>query len=291
MLSSSSEYIKALREGKYLLFLEWPQFIAEYYKEGEVGQDADDTVNLLVFDWLNNGYCDEDAKKVALLFAVHDLKVQPLRGSLAYALTAISIAAFQCMVYHNMHVQAQFLSKEKMTLDKIIKLMKGPIDGLDKSNFESLLLKQRASFFTWVEKMDSTQVEKARIQITSITDFRYLVEEYISAFLDVEISNGLHDELKVSRFSVVKRLARYLNEQTELTVVVKEEIATYVNKIREMKPADFENKYLLRLSPILLEDNPWKTITVFGISFFNLLQPTQPIVLKTSPDKSTIILS
>lgn len=273
MLSSSSEYIKALREGKYLLFLEWPQFIAEYYKEGEVGQDADDTVNLLVFDWLNNGYCDEDAKKVALLFAVHDLKVQPLRGSLAYALTAISIAAFQCMVYHNMHVQAQFLSKEKMTLDKIIKLMKGPIDGLDKSNFESLLLKQRASFFTWVEKMDSTQVEKARIQITSITDFRYLVEEYISAFLDVEISNGLHDELKVSRFSVVKRLARYLNEQTELTVVVKEEIATYVNKIREMKPADFENKYLLRLSPILLEDNPWKTITVFGISFFNLLQP------------------
>ena len=61
MLSSSKEYLQALRDGKYLLFLEWPQFIVGLYKDSQ--QDADDTINLLAFEWLNNGYCENDAKK------------------------------------------------------------------------------------------------------------------------------------------------------------------------------------------------------------------------------------
>ena len=283
MLTSSYEYLKALREGNYLRFLEWPKFIVEHYKGDDRSQDADDTINLIVFEWLNNGYSEEDAKKTALLFAVYELETKPLKSDLAYAVTAISIAAFQCMMYHVNKLQDKFLTKEKMTSQKISTLMSGIIVGLDKSNFDDLLQKQRVSFFSWVAGIDSTKVEKARLQISPIADLRYLAEEYIT---NLEASKLITDALKSSRLSVVKRLAQYLNEQTELTVQVKDEIEAYVTKIREMKPADSENGYLLRLSPLTLEESTWTFMTKLGISFFNLLQPSQVAVVKTA-DKAT----
>src|ERR1700733_3725814 len=108
MLSSTKEYLQALHEGKYLLFLEWPQFIAAHYQKEEMSQDADDIISLLVFEWLSNDYSESDAKKIALLCAVNDLATKPIRGSISYALTAISIAVFQCMLYQNNALQNKF---------------------------------------------------------------------------------------------------------------------------------------------------------------------------------------
>lgn len=114
MLSSSKEYLQALREGKYLLFLDWPQFIAEKYKEHSDNQDADDTIHLLVFEWLNNGFNETDAKNIALLYAVHDLSVKPIEGVHSYAFTAILIALSQCMVYQSLNIQDEFISLVEM---------------------------------------------------------------------------------------------------------------------------------------------------------------------------------
>lgn len=273
MLSSSKEYLQALREGKYLLFLEWPQFIAEHYKDKGMSQDADEILNLLVFEWLNHGYCEEDAKKIAFLSAVHDLNTKPLQGKLSYALTAISIAVFQCMLYYGNNLQDHFLSKEKMNRQQVAKLMNGTIVDLDKITFESLLTKQQFSFSTWAKAVDVAKVEEAGRQISLVADLRYLTADYIA---DLEKITVTSDSLISSRLSMVNRLARYLNEQFELTTSVKEEVAVYVSKIRAMQPAEFEMGYLLSLSPPSLVDNTWRMVTALGLSFFNILQPTLP---------------
>jgi hypothetical protein len=287
MLSSSKEYLQALREGKYLLFLEWPQFIVELYKEGNNPQDADDTVNFLIFEWLNNGYCEEDARKIALLYAVSDLPSKPLKNNLSYAITAISIAVFQCMTYQSENLQDRFLSKEKKNREQIRKLMTDPIEywnestlvNLDVSTFQSLLAKQQVIFFTWVDNMSSKEVESACETISPITELRYLAEEYSTQLEVREITNDL---LKSSRLSVVKRLMLYLNGQSELTSSVKAEIELYVNKIKAMQPADFEKEYLFALSPLSF-DKTWQMITSLGLRFFKIIQPVQPLVPTTVP--------
>ena len=284
MLTSSYEYLQALREGNYLLFLEWPQFVAEHYSDSSKLQDADGTLNLLVFEWINNGYCEEDAKKIALLFAVSDLESRPIKGYLSYALTAIGGAVFQCMLYCNNNLHTQFVTKEKMGQQKINHLMNGPVNGANQVDLEILLNEQQTIFFAWIEGANSVEVHKAFLKISPIADLRYLIEEYI---IDLEASQIPGDELKSTRLSVVKRLALYLNEKTELTLEVKEEIASYVRKIRELKSAPFENKYLINLSMPSLEDNikdnTWEIITTIGLGFFNLLQLNKLPVLDVNP--------
>ncbi|BCA94076.1 hypothetical protein TUM19329_04370 [Legionella antarctica] len=282
MLSSTKEYVQALREGKYLLFLEWPQFIAELYKDGDNPQDADDTINLLVFEWLNNGFCYEDAKKIALLFAVSDHSSRPLKNNLSYAITAIAIAVFQCMLYQDNNLQGHFLSNEEKSRAEIIKLMNSPIAyshestlvNLDDLTFQHLLAKQQAIFFSWVESMPSKEIEVARSLISSLANLRYLVEEYST---QLELSE-ICDELKSSRLSVAKRLAQYLNGQSELSATVTAEIKLYVDKIMNMQPTDFEKQYLLTLSPQSF-DKTWRMITSIGISFFKIIQPMSPTII------------
>ncbi len=272
MLSSSKEYLQALREGKYLLFLEWPQFIASYYSKDNSSQDADDTVNLLVFEWLNNGFCEADAKQIALLCAVSDLPTKPIRNIMNYALTAISIAVFQCMLYQNNKLQDKFLCQEKKNMQYVIALVNSVMSEIEKSTFEEMLIKQQIVFYKWIDAISSKDAEEAACQISPIAELRYIAEEYSD---QLEAYKEDKDSLKSSRLSVVKRLVRHLNEQTEMTVEFKSELNTYITKIKEMQPVDFEKHYLSSLSAPSLLENTWEMITSVGMRFFKLLQPIE----------------
>lgn len=277
MLSSTKEYLQALREGKYLLFLEWPQFIAVHYQKEEMLQDADDIISILVFEWLSNDYSESDAKKIALLCAVNDSTIKPIRGSISYALTTISIAVFQCMLYQNNALLDKFLSKKNLDKRQVLALINDVMKEIDKGVFENMLIKEQATFYNWVAEISSKEIEGVCRQIRPIAELRYLSEEYS---FQLAAYKKQADTLKTARLSVVKRLVRYLNEQTELTEEVKLEISAYVDKIREMQPVDFERDYLASLSPPSLMENSWELLTRVGLSFFNLLQPIQttPIV-------------
>lgn len=276
MLSSSNEYLQALRAGKYLRFLEWPHFIETYYYKDKCTPGADDLLTLLVFDWLNNGYCEEDAKKVALLYAVYEMESKPLRGSLAYSLTSISGALFHCMVYQSFNLQKQFINQAKMSRADIIKFMKQVTASLSEVTFGERFELQQTQFLEWSGTVNEGGVKAACNQISSITAMRYILEDYLSA---LEYSKLSGDELKISRLSMVQRLAGYLNDQSELTPEVSDEIVVYVNKIREMQPAEFEEDFLKSLSPLTFLDNTWRIMTGFGISFFSILQkPSQELV-------------
>ncbi|HAT7796253.1 TPA: hypothetical protein JAZ33_07925 [Legionella pneumophila] len=284
MLSSTKEYLQALRDGKYLLFLQWPKFIAEYYGKNDKNQEADEMVNLIIFEWLNNGFCEEDIKKFAILYAVHEMESRPLREGLSYALTTISIALFPCMVYLTNNLQKHYINSKKLSSKEVLQLMTMNNTYLEKRQFVELLGQEQDKFFTWVKESDPSAIYKAFDQIYSVTYLKYLIEDYLNLLESAHLPN---DQLKSSRISLIIRLAKYLNEQTELTQDVLDEIAVYVKKLWEMQPAEFEEEFLKKISPLSFIDNTVRILTGLSARFFSILQPTAPSVnINSDVDKN-----
>ncbi|KTD55088.1 hypothetical protein Lsai_2680 [Legionella sainthelensi] len=267
MLSSSSEYIKALREGKYLLFLEWVDFITKKYTRDEYILDADDTTNSLIFEWLNNGYSEEDAKNLALLHAVYDLESKALQGKLDYAFKTIIVALFLCMVFHKHNLYLQSDSPQ-MTCEEINQLIEKSGKQLSPSLYRSSLAGVQTEFFQWVDNSDTHEVTVVFDKIHAITRLRYLLEDYI---LHLDRSKKDQDELHTARLSLAKRFLTYIYEQLEFTPKVADEISNYVNALRELHPNKWEEERLDALSPPSTLDNTWRWVTGIGIGFFNLV--------------------
>ncbi|HAT1923233.1 TPA: hypothetical protein JAZ42_03680 [Legionella pneumophila] len=284
MLSSTKEYLQALRDGKYLLFLQWPKFIAEYYGKNDKNQEADEMVNLIIFEWLNNGFCEEDIKKFAILYAVHEMESRPLREGLSYALTTISIALFPCMVYLTNNLQKHYINSKKLSSKEVLQLMTMNNTYLEKRQFVELLGQEQDKFFTWVKESDPSAIYKAFDQIYSVTYLKYLIEDYLNLLESAHLPN---DQLKSSRISLIIRLAKYFNEQTELTQDVLDEIAVYVKKLWEMQPAEFEEEFLKKISPLSFIDNTVRILTGLSARFFSILQaPAPPVNINSDVDKN-----
>ncbi|KTC87167.1 helical bundle domain-containing protein [Legionella cincinnatiensis] len=267
MLSSSSEYLKALREGNYLLFLEWVDFITKKYTQNDHILDADDTTNSLIFEWLTNGYSEEDAKKLALLHAVYDLESKPLQGKLDYAFKTIIVALFLCIVFHKHNLCVQSDSP-KVTRRKINRLIEQCSKQLSPSLYRSSLVGVQIEFFQWVDNSNKHEVNVIFHKIHAITRLRYLLEDYI---LHLERSKKEQDELHTARLSLAKRFLTYIYEQLEFTPKVADEITKYVNALRELHPDKWEEEHLDALSPPSALDNTWRWVTGIGIGFFNLV--------------------
>lgn len=283
MLTSSREYLQALREGKFLLFLEWPQFIAQHYSNDKDMIDADETLNLIIFEWLNNGFCDNDVKQMALLTKVHDLEAMPIRAGLSYAFISLSIAMYHCMIFDAAKVQSHFLTQEPLTGKQACDFTRKQSVLLDKTVFVELEIKTRDSFLTLLDTVDNKLVTQAFARIYSITKFRYLIDQYIT---ELECTRNPLDQLLNARISLVKSLANFLNEQSEYTDKVKEEMGVYVKQIWEMQPLDFEGDYLNCIYPLSIVDNAWKLVTDYGLKFFSMLQGP-PALAITNETKDT----
>ncbi len=284
MLASSYEYLQALRAGKYLRFLEWPQFIQSHYYKDDKTADADELLTLLVFDWLNNGYCEEDAKATAILCAVYGMDSRPIRGNLDYSLTSLSGALFHSMVHQALGFQKKIINPEKKTRSEILAFMKDIMTSIDQSSFNSCLKDQQTQLFEWSDKVKQETLKEVCGQISAITAMRYLLEDFLAELERIKIDN---DPLKLTRLSMANSLNSYLNEKTELTPDVSAEVVNYVNKIRQMQPSPIEEEYLNALAPLNLSENTWRIVTRIGISFFTLLQkPSAQVGVET--DKPTI---
>lgn len=265
MLTSSSEYLEALREGKYLLFLEWVDFISKKYSDEKNDLGAEAATNLLVFEWLNNGYTEEDGKKLALLHAVHDLESKSLQGKLDYSFQTILIALFSCMIFrkHNLHLHSGFL---KATGDEINQLIEKSSAQLQPQMYQSSLAEIQIEFFKWVESMDRHEVKVVFHKIYEITRPRYLLEDYI---LHLERLKIQQDDLYTARLSMARSFLGYLYEQVELTSKISEEITNYVNALRELHPGKWEEELLDAISPPSTLDSTFRWVTKIGINFFN----------------------
>ncbi|KTD32609.1 hypothetical protein Lmor_2038 [Legionella moravica] len=276
MLSSSIEYLQALRKGNYLRFLEWPQFIAQHYSDSKDAIGADETVNLIVFEWLNHGFCEEDVRHMAILAVVHDLDSRPIRAELSYAFISLSVGLISCMVYQSMNLQNNFIKQEQLSGKQVCQLMKNQSALLDGLRFSEQEQRENARFLHYKETADIKAVNRAFEQISSITQFRYLADEYITTLENTQIEG---DQLQTTRVSVLKNLAQYLNEQMEYTEEVKEELGLYVTRLWEMNPAEFEELYLNNISTYSFVANLWKMAVSYGLRFFSILQPSASLAI------------
>jgi hypothetical protein len=265
MLSSSSEYIKALREGKYLLFLGWSNFIAQTYNTDLNLLDADDTANILIFEWIINGFSVDDAKKLSILYSVYDSEPKPLQGQLDYSLKAITVALFLCMVFQKHHIEIP-APQTKLTLREINVLIKEKIALLEQGIYENSLQEIQAQFFHWVDSANKKEVALALEKINAITKPRYALEDYI---LYLEQFKTSDDVLYISRLSMAKRFLSYLYEQSELTAKVSEEIVKYVDALLELNPTKGEMVRLDLIAPPSKVVNTWRLVTGLGMSFFS----------------------
>lgn len=266
MYESSLAYLTALRESKYLHFLEWPQFVSKHYNN-KTNHDADDMLSLLIFEWLNNGFSEADVMHLTQLCSLQNLQPNPLHGSLAYALTSLSMAMFHCLVYDKLNIRSQFKVDKGLSENEVIRLMKQNMPSPE--ILHNSLNEVQSHFFAQVDAIELAQAEKTWQQLKPLVEKRYLVEDYVAELGALAVPN---DELKLSRLSVAKSLASYLNEQNELTDSVQEQVGIYVAKIREMQPTEPEENYLNNLQPPSFIDKVWKTMSQFSIGFFNVLQ-------------------
>lgn len=275
MLKSSSEYLRALRTGQYLLFLEWPRFIVAHYKMGA----ADSVVDLLVFEWLNNGFSEEDAKLIALLHKAQAKHADLFHSNLEYSLSMLSSAMSICLVYQCNNLQPGVLTKDPKNVKEIYDLMTSATAHVDDKTFKSYLMMQQLKFLEWIDEDKVKKVIDSRIALVyqdmhPIVDLRYCLVDYLDSLKSAQLPL---DQLKSQRTSVIEQLALYLSEQTELSITVQAKITEFVEKIEELRPAEFEKLYLNKLSPPTLKDNVWQVVTDLGLSFFNMLQgPASP---------------
>jgi hypothetical protein len=269
MLTSSSEYLHALRQGQYLLFLEWPHFVAERYKADDAEQDADELINLLVFEWLNNGYSEEDGKLIALLSTEES---RPREGVLGYAFVSISIALLQCMVYASNNVHHHYL-KDKKNKKEIKQLMEDNSCYLEQSVFVTSLQKQETTFLIWVDKIQKGSLKVTYESIMVIAKLRCCLAKYV---LDLNSMDLPDDKLKSSRLSIVEQLERELDlsNQLALTVKAQNKLDTYVTKLRNMGPTVAEKTLLNALIAPSIAENVWSIVTgIIAPRLFKLLEP------------------
>jgi hypothetical protein len=267
MLSSTNEYIKALRDGHFLLFLEWPKFINHKYRS-DLG--AEELHMILAYEWLNNGFTLDDARQFCILLAVNDMDSRPLRGDLSYALMSICSAVLQCMLYVHTNSHEHFIKSQPLTLKQAEALFsEHPLDK-DKQKFSCLLQEQQKRLDDWTSAVDKVRTLEAYERITEVTGLRYWIEQYKDELSQTPIDN---DGLKVTRLSVVTSFLTYLQDQTDLTSSVRVELERYVTKIRELNPAEFEEVYLNRVIPKEVALLSWGGMARLGQGFFNFLKP------------------
>lgn len=278
MLSSTQDYLNALRQGNYVAFLEWPQFVGRYYQHKDEGLAADELVNLLLFEALNHGFSLDDVRAVALVCSVREKHGGLLRGVLDYALTSITVVSIQCMMYWRADLTKHLLTSNKLTSKEIERLISSS-NALMEQSLQVKLESDQNSFYRWIEEASAESIEPVKQQLTTILSLRNSADDYIAL---LEINQSKTDRLQLQRLSVLKRLALYLNNNSQLSDDVAVGIAQYVAMIWQLNPAQWEEEHLNQLSPLSLEHSFWQGVTSMGTTFFKLLQPEDEHIASTS---------
>jgi hypothetical protein len=284
MLSSSKEYIQALRDGKFVLFLQWPKFVIEKYSKEKKDADADDALGLLIFEWLNNGFCIEDIKQFAVLFAVYELESSPIVGDLLYSVASVYGALVPCMIYSAHNLQKEYLASEALTALQVSELMKKNLALIDNETYEKFSEEEVAKLRKVVKEVKQSDLKKAYQEINTITRVRGVINQYLTA---LQSTNDPTDKLKSTRYSLVVRLAIYFQEQSEITPEVTSQIEEYVKQIRLSQPNDFEEEFLDQLAPLSFIESTTRFFTLFSIGFFKLVKP-QLLSISASPEQDKV---
>lgn len=294
MLSSTTAYLIALRNGDYLRFLEWPDFVEAKYRDGDEKLGADMLMDCLIFEWLKAGYYKKDIKKIAVLYALYELNPSPIQaGKYAFALMTISSVLFSCMVFDSYQISNLNKAPAFTRAKEVFRFMDGITNFLNQKikaraqstnteidDFNKSLTPMRDDFMKEVSCVDVASLGVIANRVENITRPLSILEEYRQS-LDLVCLQD-RNELFPARVMVVQGFYSYLKQQSELTDKVAATIINYVNTIRGQAPAEWEEKYLQKISPLTLLEKAFELVSYLGSGLFTLVQtPTESAKTKS----------
>lgn len=265
-----SIYLQSLRNNNFLHFLDWPNALWQAYDAES--KDADSTIDLLVFTWFNNGFCEADAKKIALLYAFYDSDTLIFPANSEYALISIYTAVLNCMVYQSKQLQQDFICSDVLDVKGVRRFLKSKTADLPEEDFQASWERQHQLFQSWVREVTPGELQQASDNLQSILSRRQTAQNYCDTLSAPPIEG---DELKASRQSVVQALLDYLNRLMELNEEASGQINTYIQRIRQLQPADFELEYLDSL--VLPVDSGVSNGWVNTLLGFFIEEPSPPL--------------
>jgi hypothetical protein len=268
MLTSSKDYVLALRRGEFLQFLDWPSFIVTTYsKQNHLGVSADELVDLIIFDWLTNGYCEEDLIQFSKLYSVYVLASKPLSGALEYAFMMLFSALVNCMVHASRAPPIRH--KDPYSKDEVVSFMREQSSLWDKLEYDKALKEQQNLFVILAAKVPAKITDSTLQGMLPVLQIRSRVDAYL---VRLESAAMPANQLKDARIGVLKRLKAYVNDQVFLTDEVKKEIAIYADKILDLAPEEFERGLINEISPPSLAAIAWRFFSTSSINLLHLVQ-------------------
>lgn len=285
MLSSSSEYLEALRVGNYLLFLEWPLFVLKHYSAEGKAEGTDFLMDCLIFEWLKQGTCEHDAHHLELLYAVYEEEPCPLVGQFAFNLMSIYSALFACMALQKQNLLGYALPQETLTGPQIVIFM----NEMTANEQGDMLHGIRDEFIKRSQKIDPILIKTVYKKINEIRQPVLMMEKYIEA-LEWDQRHQSDMMLYDARLAIAKGLLVILRKQEELTDAIRLKIDMSIEAIRQKQPMPWEGEYLELLSPPTLKTKALLLVHSLSSRFFAMVLPNRPVaeeqgVKMESPDK------
>lgn len=258
---ASQEYLQALRSNDYTFFLEWPEYITQKYLGKNAMQDADTTLSLIVFEWMQCGFLEEDIAHIALIYAFSMEHNGLLEDQLAYASTAVSAAAMQCMVYRDQGIMPVEKPGSTPEILDAIQKMEKLVDP--EINNAALIGKAIA-----LEALIHQQQREIRA-IQCKLEYRLDLKTYMTALK----LNPLKDLNYQLRLGVVQALYAWLMHSDILNPEVQKQIQAYINQIRNLTPGTEEQHLLNNLTFFTEEKSYFWNAFHWGCTFFLAEKP------------------
>lgn len=286
MRSSSREYIEALHAGNYLLFLSWPEFIMDKYKEGTGQSGTDFLMDGLIFEWLQDDDYEKSLSSMATLYSVYESDPSILQvDTLPFCLTTLLSALVGYWVFKINKIEKKQIPSTKMTQKEVSEFMDSLTQGLGGKDYFNTAVGEKYECFMNDElsKIDSAVVRTAATKLKDVTQTLALVYQYI-AYLRAEQHEEQQNSLFGARLALAQRFFSFLREQDELNDEVKEKIIEYVNAIRRQQPHEQEEEdYLRHIFPLDFLEWTRRKLAAQGARLFALVSPaptTETVVVE-----------
>lgn len=265
---AASDYLKALRDGLFLKFLQWPDTIAEHYQMDKNTLTAELLADLLVYEWLHAGFEEEDIRQMVLLYSMTFLKEHLLRGKLDFCLTSLLLALTMCMAFKGFGLEVVQNEKKLMTNKDIAQWIKNTMQLKGDEAWELALSHAWEQIQSMAKRVDLLESRVCYSAMESLLKPRDTVENYLQALLNVTPEQ---DGFITSRQSLVQTMGIYLNQQYQWSEAVEREVRHYVELIRDLRPKPWEAQYLDALAPMSLLDEGVVLIKTLGYRLFQLV--------------------
>lgn len=199
--------------------------------------NTDALIECLLNEWLQQGYEKADMESFVLLYQLMSVYEAHFSPHLHYAMTLMSSVVIRLLELN------EFQDRPSLALPQ---------------------------FTQWANDIPAEEITGLFNKLAPLLTLRARTMEYM-IFLEGQKDNVV-DALYGSRLSMVQRLVKYTQEETQLNSAMMNEVVCYLTQIRALGPSIAEEVYLKRIMPPSLLEHTKQWVTGLAIGFFQLLQ-------------------